>query len=75
VFSSTATLVVLIFEDPQKGQTAGAGAAASDAMFIERQWPRRDALLATSVRLSLSNGCWKDPNYIGRIDRFTRALT
>jgi hypothetical protein len=77
VFASTATLVVLIFDDPQKGQTAGAGtgAVSSDAVFIERQWPRRDASTATSVRLSLSNGCWMDPDYMGRIDRFTRAPT
>jgi hypothetical protein len=35
--TSAASLVVLIFDDPQKGQTAGAGTAASDVVVIERQ--------------------------------------
>jgi hypothetical protein len=35
--ASAASLVVLIFDDPQKGQTIGVGTAASDAPFIGRQ--------------------------------------
>jgi hypothetical protein len=49
VSASAAWLVVLILDDPQKGQTTGTGNAVSGAVLIERQWPRRRASGATSV--------------------------